>query len=153
MLQEAANRNCSRPETGQGGGKGEDHRSESMAWRRVVKVLELHSVLGWRNPFLHMVSAGLSNTSTWTCPEFKHKVKFPYKKVHVLQKMAQFCQLHLPHQYSAHQFLCSVSPIINSSAWQIWPSARLSLVGAGAGYCSFKADNLDTAVGCMWMGQ
>lgn len=97
-----------------------------------------------------MVSAGLSNTSTQTCPEFKHKTKFPYKKVQVLQKMAQFCQLHFPHQWSAHQILCSVSQIINSSAWQIWPSPRLSLVGIGASCYSFKAGNLDLAVGCMW---
>lgn len=90
-----------------------------------------------------MVSAGLSNTSTETCPEFKHKPKFPYKKVQVLQKMAQFCQLHLPHQCSAHQILYSVSQFINSSVWQIWPSPRLSLVGIGAGCCSFKAGNLD----------
>lgn len=68
------------------------------------------------DPLLHKVFAGLSNTSTWTCPEFKHKTKFPSQKVQVLQKMAQFCQLHLPHQCSAHQVLCTVSQILNSSA-------------------------------------
>lgn len=128
----------------------------SQRWVHGMKkyrVLELHSVLGWRNPLLHMVSAGLRTTSTWTCPEFKHKAKFPYKKVQVLQKMAQFCQLHLPHRCSTHQVLCSVSQIINSGAWQIWPSPRLSLVGIGAGCCSFEAGSLDMAVGCMCKGQ
>lgn len=98
---------------------------------------------------LYMVSAELNTTSTWTYPEFKHKAKFPYRKAQVLQKLVQLCQLQLPHRCSAHHFLCSFTLIINSSAWQIWPSPRLSLVGGRVGYCSFKASDLDVTVGCM----
>lgn len=144
VLQESANRAESRPETGWAGGKREDHRGESTAWRSAVKEVDLHSVSGWRNPLLHMVSAGLNTTSAWTCAEFEHKAKFPYKKAQVLQKLAQLGQLQLPQR-----FLCSFTQIINSSAWQIWPSPRLSLVGGGARFCSFKASYLDMTVGSM----
>lgn len=93
--------------------------------------------------------AGLNDTAA----EFEHKAKFPYKKAQVLQKLPQLSQLQPPATppVPCPPLPSQLTPIMNtnSSAWQIWPSPSLSLVGGGAGCCSFKATGLGMTMGCM----